>query len=49
MKIPAGTHEIVFQFEPSVIQNGRMISLIAYGLLLLLPIGWFFYEKKGVK
>jgi hypothetical protein len=49
MKIPAGAHEIVFQFEPSVIKNGRMISLIAYGLLLLFPIGWFFYEKKGVK
>jgi hypothetical protein len=46
MEIPAGAHEIVFQFEPSVIQKGRVISLIAYGLLLIVPIGWFSYQKK---
>ena len=46
MEIPAGTHQIVFQFEPSVIKEGKIISLIAYGLLLLIPVGWFFYEKK---
>ena len=49
MEIPAGVHQVVFQFEPSVIKKGKLISLIAYGLLLLLPVGWFFYEKKRVK
>ena len=49
MEIPAGVHQVVFQFEPSVIKKGKLISLIAYGLLLLLPVGWFFYKKKRVK
>ena len=49
MKIPAGDHQVVFQFEPNVIKEGKIISLIAYGLLLLFPIGWFFYEKKYLK
>jgi hypothetical protein len=49
MEIPAGVHQVVFQFVPSVIKKGKLISLIAYGLLLLLPVGWFFYKKKRVK
>ena len=46
MYVPAGDHTIEFKFEPSVIQQGKMISLSAYALLLLLPVGWFFYKKK---
>ncbi|MDC9722554.1 MAG: YfhO family protein [Urechidicola sp.] len=44
--VPAGKHTIEFKFEPSVIKTGSTISLISYGLLLLLPIGWFLIEKK---
>jgi uncharacterized membrane protein YfhO len=44
--IPAGNHELVFKFEPQVIQTGRNISLISYGLLLLIPLGWYFKERK---
>jgi hypothetical protein len=44
--IPAGNHELVFRFEPQVIQTGRNISLISYGLLLLIPLGWYFKERK---
>ena len=46
LEIPAGNHTIEFKFEPSVIKKGSTISLISYGLLLLLPIGWFLIEKK---
>ena len=46
MIIPEGNHEIVFRFEPKVIQKGSVISLTAYGLLLLVFVGWFFYDKK---
>jgi hypothetical protein len=46
MKIPAGNHKIEFKFEPKVIQQGKTISLISYALLLLISVGWFFYEKK---
>ena len=44
--IPAGSHELLFKFEPEVIQTGNMISLVSYGLLLLIPLGWYFKERK---
>ena len=50
LKIPAGNHTVIFKFEPKVIQQGSFISLSSYVLLLLISLGWFFYEKKkGVK
>ena len=49
MFVPAGNHTIEFRFEPKVIQQGKIISLTSYGLLLLISLGWFFYEKKQTK
>jgi hypothetical protein len=46
MVIPAGKHEIIFKFEPDVIKKGNAITLSSYALLLLIPIGWFFIDKK---
>ena len=46
MEVPAGKHEIVFKFEPTVIKKGNTITLISYALLLLNPIGWFMVDKK---
>ncbi len=46
LKIPAGEHEIVFKFEPTVIKTGNTITLTSYALLLLIPLGWFFIEKR---
>jgi hypothetical protein len=46
MRIPAGKHTIEFKFEPKVIQQGKIISMGSYLLLLFIPLGWFFYEKK---
>jgi len=46
MIIPAGKHTIEFKFEPKVIEQGKLISLGSYLLLLIIPLGWFFYEKK---
>lgn len=46
MEIPEGVHTIEFKFEPAVIKTGGTISLISYGFLLLVPLGWFFFEKK---
>ena len=46
MEIPAGKHIIEFKFEPTIIKKGNTITLISYFLLLMIPIGWFFYEKK---
>ena len=47
--IPEGEHQIVFKFEPTVIKKGNTITLISYAFLILIPIGWFFIEKKKEK
>ena len=49
MIIPAGNHTIEFKFEPKVIQQANIISLISYGLLLLIVLVWIFYDRKKVK
>jgi hypothetical protein len=49
MEIPKGDHIITFKFEPTVIQTGITISLLSYALLLIIPVGWFFIEKKNKK
>ncbi len=49
MVIPKGKHTIVFKFEPRVIEQGSMFSLISYGLLILISLVWFLkYRKEKV-
>ena len=48
MIVPDGKHTIEFKFEPKVIQHGKIISLSSYGLLLLITLGWFFYQRKKI-
>jgi hypothetical protein len=49
LEIPKGKHEIVFQYQPKIVAKGNSITLISYLLLLIIPFGWFFYEKKKSK
>jgi hypothetical protein len=44
--VPEGEHKIEFKFEPTVIKKGNTITLVSYVLLVLIPIGWFFVEKR---
>ena len=44
--VPEGTHEIIFKFEPTIIKKGSIITLISYGLLLIVPLGWVFIKKN---
>ncbi|WP_439132676.1 YfhO family protein [Polaribacter sp.] len=46
MKVPAGNHNIVFKFEPKVIQTGGYVALSAYTILILVAVGWLFYDEK---
>ncbi|MBK5208100.1 MAG: YfhO family protein [Flavobacteriaceae bacterium] len=46
LEIPKGTHKIEFKFEPTVIKQGSSITLISYGLLLIISAGWLFIERK---
>lgn len=49
LEIPAGEHQIVFRFEPKVIQQGSFISLSAYGIsVILLLLAAYQYQKKKV-
>lgn len=47
--VPAGKHEIVFKFEPSVYYTSRTISSISNWLIILLLLGtagYFLYQNK---
>ena len=44
--IPKGKHKISFKFQPTIIKKGNTITLISYAFLVLIPLGWFFIEKK---
>jgi len=46
MVIPKGKHTVEFKFEPKVIQQGGTISLISYGLLILIALGWYVKFRK---
>ncbi|SNR30123.1 YfhO family protein [Lutibacter flavus] len=46
MEVPKGDHKIEFKFEPEVIKKGNTITLVSYFFLLLIPIGWFFVDKR---
>ena len=49
--VPAGNHEIRMVFEPEVIEKGKMISMGAFGIFLLLSLGGFlkFRRRKNIK
>lgn len=46
--VPAGNHTIKMIFAPQVIETGKVISMIAFGLFVLLSIGgiYFLYRKR---
>ena len=46
--VPAGNHVVKMVFEPAVIAKGKLISMIAFGLFLLLSLGgiFFLYRKR---
>ncbi len=47
LSIPKGKHQIVFRFEPEVVQTGGKISLISFIIFILLSLtGRFLTENK---
>lgn len=46
MNIPAGEHDIVFKFEPTIVRQGAQLAMYFYILLILVPIGLYFLNKK---
>ncbi|GIR82192.1 MAG: hypothetical protein CM15mP83_9180 [Flavobacteriaceae bacterium] len=47
--IPAGTHEILFRFEPDVIARGSRIRLAGYGIFSLIVLVFFAVEEIRIK
>lgn len=48
--VPAGKHDIRMVFEPEVIEKGKWISLICFGLFILLSgVGIYFLYRKRDK
>lgn len=46
MEIPAGKHEIVFEFKPAAVEKGKTIDLIASIALVLLGLGAVYTTVK---
>jgi len=48
MKVPAGRHEIVFEFKPKSFYAGQKVNMAGSGLLLLLIayFGWSAYKEN---
>lgn len=47
--VPAGNHEVKMVFEPEVIAQGKLYSLVCFGLFILLSIAalvWYFKNKR---
>ena len=48
--VPAGNHEVIMVFEPEVIEKGKMISMGAFGIFLLLSVGGFLkFRRRNIK
>jgi uncharacterized membrane protein YfhO len=47
MVVPAGKHKIDFKFEPKVYVVGEKISFASSLLLILLVLGFGFYEIRN--
>jgi len=47
LRVPAGEHEIKFEFRPSTYYTGETISLIASLLLVIIGLGGFFLYFRG--
>ena len=47
--VPAGDHTIKMIFAPDVISTGKMISMMAFGLFLLLSLGGIWWLWKTAK
>jgi uncharacterized membrane protein YfhO len=49
--VPAGKHVVKMVFEPEVIAKGKIVSMIAFAVFILLSLGgvYFLYRKKNQK
>lgn len=45
--VPAGSHTVKMVFEPAVIGKGKLFSMIAFGLFLLLSAAGIFWMRKN--
>ncbi len=46
LEIPKGKHKIVFEFQPTIVKKGNIFTVISYILMLLIPLGWWFFKNR---
>lgn len=46
LEIPKGKHEIIFEYHTDIVKKGNLFVLISYVLLFLIPLIWWFMERK---
>ena len=46
LEIPQGKHEIIFEFQPTIVKKGNVITIISYISVLLISLGWFLTKRK---
>ncbi|TLU88148.1 MAG: YfhO family protein [Chlorobium sp.] len=49
VRIPPGEHEVVFAYDRSLFDQGRMISFAAFGIAMLLIVGGVIVSRSGGK
>ena len=47
LEIPAGKHEIIFEFKPKVIETGKMLTLVSNIIFLVLLAGGMYWMWKN--
>lgn len=47
--VPAGNHQIKMVFEPEVIEKGKLFSMIAFGIFVILSAAGLFFLKRKEK
>ncbi|ADQ15842.1 YfhO family protein [Leadbetterella byssophila] len=47
MEIPAGKHEIVFEFKPAAVEKGKYVDLLASIALVMLGVGAVYKSKRS--
>lgn len=49
--VPSGNHKVKMLFEPAVIEKGKVVSMVAFGLFLLLSLAgiYFLWKSKNRK
>ena len=44
--VPAGSHDVLFRYQPTSFRIGAIISVMTAGILLLVSVGWWTWRRR---